>query len=108
MKIEATPADLSPIFRVVFRASVWLNRGTEYRNLGKYDEAIKHFEKVIKETDINIKNDTLYINKGNAFYYLEKYDDAIKYYDKAIALNANNAVAWANRCAAFGGLEKYD
>ena len=60
--------------------------GVTLYKLGRYEEAIKEYDKAIA---INL-NYTLHNNKGAALgNLLDKYEEAIKEYDKALAIDPN-------------------
>jgi tetratricopeptide (TPR) repeat protein len=73
-------------------------------HLGKYQEAITWFDKVLA---IN-KNDTrVMYNKGSALDSLGKYQEAITWYDKDLAINKNDIHAMYNKGLALDNLDKY-
>jgi tetratricopeptide (TPR) repeat protein len=74
-------------------------------NLGKYNEAIECYDKVIK---INSNHAGAWNNKGLALGNLGKYNEAIECYDKVIEINSNHAGAWNNKGQALGNLGKYN
>ena len=63
------------------------NKGLALYYLGKSDEAITYYDKVlaIKPNDLDALS-----NKGNALEDLGKSDEAITYYDKVLAIDPND------------------
>ncbi|UXM84179.1 protein kinase domain-containing protein [Methanococcus aeolicus] len=86
-------------------ADTWYNKGNEYYELGKYNEAIKCYDKALQ---LNPNYAEVWNNKGAALDDLGKYKEAIKCYDKALQLNPNNANARNNKGLALGDLGKYN
>ena len=66
---------------------------TSYKK-GKYEEAIKHYDRAI---DLNPQSANAYNNRGNAKRALGRHRDAIADYDQAIDLNPQPANAYNNR-----------
>jgi len=85
-------------------ADVYLNRGSAYYFLGKYDEAIADYNKAI---ELNPNAAYAYSARAFAYYILGKYYEAIVAYNKAIELNPNAADAYLNRGSAYYNLGKY-
>ena len=83
----------------------WRNKGSTMYFLGKYDEAIKCYDKAI---EIDPDNPVVWNNKGLALNSLGKYDEAVKCYDKAIEIDPDDADAWNNKGLALNSLGKYD
>jgi tetratricopeptide (TPR) repeat protein len=52
--------------------------------LGKHEEAIECYDKVI---ELDPENEAAWINKGNALCNLNKYEEGIKCCDKAIKMD---------------------
>jgi tetratricopeptide (TPR) repeat protein len=75
-------------------ANIWYKRGNTNYRLGRYDEALKYYDKAI-EIDPNLAK--AWENKGVAFCRLGKYEEAIKCCDKIIEINPKNAVAWIKK-----------
>ncbi|MDI6642086.1 MAG: tetratricopeptide repeat protein, partial [Elusimicrobiota bacterium] len=73
-------------------------------HLGKYEEAIKCYDKAI---EINPKHYKFYCNKGVALDELGKYEEAIACYDKAIEINPQCYEAYFNKGNAYYHLGKY-
>ncbi len=83
----------------------YLNQGTDFYYKGKYDEALKAFNKAI---ELDSKNAKAWLSKGAAFGLLKRYDEALETFNKAIELDSKNARVWSGKGAAFVGLERYD
>lgn len=73
-------------------------RGYNLYHKGKYELALKSFEKVI---ELDPDNAQTWFNKGVTLGELGRHDDAFKAYEKAIKLNPDNAWAWFNRACAY-------
>ncbi|EEC15587.1 tetratricopeptide repeat protein, tpr, putative, partial [Ixodes scapularis] len=72
---------------------------------GRYEEAIKEYNKAIK---LKPDEDVLYYKKGNSLAFLGRYEEAIECYDKSISLNPEYADAYNNKGNSFFDLEKYE
>lgn len=80
----------------------WVNRGITLYNQGKYDEAIKCYDKAI---ELNPQAAEVWYNKGTVFSKnLSRYGEAIQCFDKAIELNPQYIDAWYNRGQALKAL----
>ncbi len=93
-----TPISTSP-------ADEYVQRGLDYLNDGKYEQAIALFDLAI-ELDPN--NAEAYFKRGCANYYLTKNTTAIYDFTKAIELNPYNADAYAYRGQAYFYLNDYN
>ena len=63
--------------------------GIVHRNIGSYDESIKHFLRALKiKVELEDKNgmSMCFIKIGSVHYYQGSYDKAIEYYLKALKL----------------------
>ena len=80
----------------------WYNKGVALNDLGKYDEAIKAYDRAI---ELNPEDSDAWCNKGVALYYLGKYDEAIKTSDKTIELNPEDCrcLEQQRRCSLRAG-----
>ena len=72
----------------------WFDKGNDLSDLGKYNEAIKAYDKA---SEINPKNAKVWDNKGDALSHLSKYDEAITAYDKSLEIQPNNIEAWSGK-----------
>jgi len=83
----------------------WFVKGNSFFDSGKFDEAIKCYDKALK---INPGNDAFWYNKGLALEHLGKFDEAIKCYDKALEINPEDELFWNNKgntLVKFGKIE---
>jgi predicted amidohydrolase len=87
------------------RAHNWFRKGVALGELGKYEEAIKCYDKAI---EIEPNYEDAWYNKGVALGELGKYEEAIKCYDKAIEIEPNYEDAWYNKGWNLGKLGKYE
>ncbi len=79
-------------------AVVHNNRGFDYCQIGKYDQAISDFSKAI---EMNPRLAPAYSNRGAAYLYKGQYDRAILDLSKAIEINPWLAHAYNNRGWAY-------
>jgi tetratricopeptide (TPR) repeat protein len=71
-------------------SKAWNNKGVALGKSGKFDEAIKAYDKAI---EINPQISETWNNKGIDLSLSGKSDEAIKAYDQAIEINPNNSDA---------------
>ncbi|MEM7068140.1 MAG: tetratricopeptide repeat protein [Pseudomonadota bacterium] len=81
------------------------NLGLVYMNLGRAEEAIVCFERVIKQKG---ENPDVYNNLGAAFFELEKFENAISAYEKAVALKPDFVPALRNLGAALRDIRRLE
>jgi tetratricopeptide (TPR) repeat protein len=86
-------------------ADLWFNKGFALNDLGKYNEAIQAFDKVI---EINPSNTYAWNNKGYALINLNKNEEGLLACEKALEIDPNNAVAWNNKVWALNNLRRYE
>ena len=86
-------------------ATVWYNKGVTLGKLGRYEEAIKCFDKVL---EIAPKNALVWNSKGLALHNLGRYEEAIKCFDKALEIEPKNALTWNNKGLALHNLGRYE
>ena len=87
-------------------ASDLTNRGLEYFKKGKYDDAIREFDKAI---EIDPQYAIAWLNKGMVLLYDKKnYIEALKIFDKVNRLDPQNAKAWTFKGNALIDLGKPD
>ncbi|TRZ90245.1 MAG: tetratricopeptide repeat protein [Methanosarcinales archaeon] len=86
-------------------AQEWYNKGITLGKLGKYDEAIKCYDKAI---EIDPEDLDTWNNKGVALFNLGKYDEAIECYDKSIEINPEHVLAWILKGLVLEYYKKYD
>jgi len=84
---------------------VYVFKGVQYDDQGKYEQAINEFTKAI---EINPGYADVYNKRGISYYNREKYDLAIRDYNKAIEINPKYAEAFNNRGIVYYQQEKYD
>ena len=77
--------------------------GNALYDQGKYNEAIKAYDKAI---GLDPKLPVAWFNKGNALCMQDKYDEAVKAYDEALRLDPKYAMALNNKGNALNALGK--
>ena len=83
----------------------WRNKASALYFLGKYDEAIKCYDRAIT---IDPNNPVLWNNKGLALYNLGKFDEAILSYEHAITIDPSDADAWNSKGDSLNSIGKFD
>lgn len=73
-------------------SSTWERRGRDSDELGKYEEALKEFDKGLESYP---KNADIWENKGSAFYMLGRYKEALEAFNRSLEINPKNANAWS-------------
>jgi len=72
---------------------------------GKYEEAIKYYDKILSGDKKNI--DALN-KKGECFSALKKYDEAIKCFDEALSIDKSSVFLWNNKGDVLFEEKKYE
>ena len=72
---------------------VYLDRGTAYNKLKKYNNALQDYTKAI---ELDNSSAEVFSNRGDVYYILQDYDNAIEDYNKAIELDNSYAKAYFN------------
>jgi tetratricopeptide (TPR) repeat protein len=76
------------------RSQAYLQRGSMYRRLGKYELALTDFSLSIK---YDPKSAPAYTGRGNAYRGMRQFDRAVADHSEAIRLDPNNPEAYNNR-----------
>jgi hypothetical protein len=74
-----------------------IRRGIEFRNQGRYRDALKPLQKALR---LYPRYATAWNNKGNVLYNLGRYSEAVSCYDKALAFAPEYQMAAKNRALA--------
>tara|TARA_Y100000996_G_C22557135_1_gene655888 strand:- start:492 stop:1010 length:519 start_codon:yes stop_codon:yes gene_type:complete len=82
------------------------SRGNGYLDLGKYQDAIIDYSRIIDELDLEI--DTVYNNRGICYRSTGQFDLAIHDFDKAIKINPSYRDAFNNKGMVLADLGNYD
>jgi tetratricopeptide (TPR) repeat protein len=86
------------------RGLAFMQRGSMYRRLEKYDQALADFDQALR---YDPKSAGAYTGRGNALRHLGRFDEAIAAHSEAIRLEPNNAMAYSNRGNAFDDKKDY-
>jgi len=81
------------------------NIGLELLQQGKYEEAIRYFDQVLKVESNNI---SALSNKGAAYSQTGNYEEALKFFNKALEVNSSDVDVLSNKGAALFNLGKID
>ncbi len=81
--------------------SAWNNKGFDLYKLGKYDEAIKAFDEIIR---LKPNFSLAWLYKGNALCKVGNYKEALNAYNRAISINPRLVKAWSNKGLALKSL----
>jgi tetratricopeptide (TPR) repeat protein len=86
------------------RADVYLQRGSMYRRLGKFDLALADFNLSIRYSPASAD---AYTGRGNSYRGLHKLDESIADHSEAIRLDPRNATAYNNRGNALSDKKEF-
>jgi tetratricopeptide (TPR) repeat protein len=87
---------LLPLYKAVAdteSATALFNKGNQYYDEGKFDQAIEEYEKII---NLGIKNYQVYYNLGNAYFRQNQLGQAILSYRRALVLKPGDEDTEAN------------
>jgi tetratricopeptide (TPR) repeat protein len=87
---------------IVTTLTTLFNRGLALHSMGRYQEAIETYDKVLK---LYTKNANVFIGKGMALQSMGKLAEAVTWYDKALAIDSKNVDALANKGGALDKME---
>jgi len=79
--------------------------GTALGEIGKYEEAIACYNKVLV---INPRYEYAWFNKGNSLVNLGRYEEAIACYDNALQIEPKYKPAWINKGNVLRNLGRYE
>jgi tetratricopeptide (TPR) repeat protein len=82
-----------------------INEGISLLIVGKYNEAISLFDKVLA---VDPTNTLALSNKGTTLAYLQKYNEAISLFDKALSIEPNNTGILNSKGNVLVSLQKYN
>ena len=83
----------------------WGNKGISLDNLGRYEEAIGCYDKVL---EIDPRNAKAWNNKGCSLINLDQLEDAIRCFDKALEIDPHEVNAWNNKGVSLHSLGRYE
>ena len=83
----------------------YINHGSILFLRGKFDLALKSFE---KEIELKPDNINAWFNKSASLFYLGRYDEALKAAEKTIELKPDNAEAWSNKGTTLTKLNRHN
>ncbi len=83
---------------------VWNWKGDVLRRQNKYEEAIKYYNKTLKQDP---KNEEAWTNKGKALYLLGRASDSVICFNKALELKPKDAKVWAMLGMALKAIHKH-
>lgn len=101
--VKAWP-DLYTTLERPTKVTDWINEGDVFRGQGKYEEALKSYEKAI---DLDPQNAMAWNNKGLALGLSGKHKEALESFDKSIELDPKNATVWNNKGVTLGSSGKH-
>nr|MDO8082566.1 tetratricopeptide repeat protein [Candidatus Freyarchaeota archaeon] len=82
-----------------------INKGNSLVDKGKYEEAIKFYDKALK---INPQDVVALTNKGTALDQLGRYEDAVECFDNVLEINPKDAEAINNKGSSLIKLNRYE
>jgi len=86
------------------RSLAFLQRGSMYRRLEKYELALNDFDQALR---YDPKSASAFTGRGNALRHLDRLDESIAAHSEAIRLEPNNAMAYSNRGNAYSDNKDY-
>ncbi len=90
-------------------AEAWDGKGTAFRKLYRFEEAIAASEKAIKIRMNALVNDAeFWLNQGNQLYMAGDFEGAIASYDRALQYKPDFHEAWYNRGIFLRSLERFE
>ncbi|MBI4548715.1 MAG: tetratricopeptide repeat protein, partial [Ignavibacteriae bacterium] len=82
----------------------WVNKGGSLHGLGRFEEAIRCYDRAI---EVDPGSSKAWFNKGLSLHDLRRYNEAIHCYEKAIEINSQLAPAWCNKGLSLHSLGRY-
>ena len=88
-----------------FQAWEWSNKGISLGNLGRYDESVRCFDRML---EIDPRQANAWYNKGHSLGNLGRYDESVRYFDRALAIDPRHAGAWYSKGISLSRLSRHD
>ncbi|MEW6077813.1 MAG: tetratricopeptide repeat protein [Thermodesulfobacteriota bacterium] len=102
-----TGETVTPPDREEMTAGEWLNKGLSLKMLGRLDEALECYEKVIAMKPSPSTLSLAWSNKGNCFHQKKAFAESLNCYDQAIQINPGNDKAWTNKGFSLHALGRF-
>jgi len=83
----------------------WLDEGTSFHNLKRYDEALAAFEQALRFDPNYIE---AHQKKGTTLNNLKRYDEALEAFEQAISLDPKGVPPYLAKGHALNALKRYD
>ena len=83
----------------------WINRGSSLANLGRYEEAVRCFDRALCLSPSSVM---ALDNKGTGLEMLGRHEEAIACFDEALRLDPCNPSAWSHKGATLDSLGRYE
>lgn len=84
---------------------VWLEEGDVLFDAGRFNDAIKFYDKALDE---DIENIDALVGIGDALRELGNYEEAMECYEEALDIDDEDAELWFNRGEILNELKRYD
>jgi len=85
--------------------SVWVEKGLAFNTSGKYEEAIRCYDKALA---LDPRNPAACHNKGNSLCAAGRYEEALRCYNEALVADPRDPKAWNNRGGCLVALGRQD
>ena len=85
--------------------AVWNLKGAAYDKLGRYDEAIKCYEELIKLNPLYAETRC---KMGDIYKCKDYFEEAIESYETAIQIDPKNIDIWNKKCETLDSLGRYE
>jgi tetratricopeptide (TPR) repeat protein len=88
-----------------FLAWEWVNKGVTFGNLGRFEDELNCYDKVI---EANPRYPGVWGNKGGCLGALGRFEQGLNCCNKALEIEPHKANAWNNKAVCLGGLGRFE
>lgn len=103
--MNTTVSNFDEISNSNIATNIWLDRGNDLANLGKYAEALANLDKAVI---VQPQNNAVWVLRSVVLIHLNRYLDALNSCDRALEIDNNDKQAWLFRGAALNHLGRYN
>lgn len=102
--MQQHPASIAQFSALPIDALTCYSRGEALANMGRYLEALEHFERALA---LEPDRDKAWTFRGVVLIHLDRHEEALESCDRALSLNPNDSEAWTFRGVALQRLNYY-